>query len=133
MARLDQLRIDRKKAASGVWIGYALGIELKIARIGNPNYVLKLAALASGIRPDLRGLANSTIMQDLVKQSIAETVLVGWKNLTDDEDKPIKYSGKKALEMLKDPELADLYDFIVEFSTNMENFRKDRLEAAAKN
>ena len=58
------------------------------------------------------------------KEAIAHTIVLGWRNLEDDNGNSIPYSPEKALEFLKDPEMLDFYNWVLLTANNAELFRK---------
>ena len=60
-------------------------------------------------------------------------MLLGWTGLCDDNGKDIPYSREKAIELLRDPALNDLYDWILAMSANADAFRVDLEEEVVGN
>jgi hypothetical protein len=134
MARIDAVRSDLNKENQGVWVPYQMGIELKVARLGNPAYQQALVTLTEA-RKALLGCMELSDDQraDVQKEAVARTVLLDWRGIEDDEGNPIPYSPDQALLWFRDPELWRLYTFILMVGLEEERFRKSVLEAAAKN
>ena len=100
MAKLSGIRSDVKKSEGGIWTEFESGIEFLIARMGNAKYTKLLAKLSRPHHRKLRGLrgAGGELESNLMKQAVAKTVLIGWKNLDDEKGVEIPYSSEKALE-----------------------------------
>jgi len=128
MAELNSIRIDQKKCNNGIWVDYEGDIKLLIARKPNPQYQDYLHELISN-HPGEISKGND---KDITMQAVAKHILLGWKNLSDD-GKPIKYSPKKALELLRDPSLRDLYEFILISAHDREAYRLEATVKQAKN
>lgn len=65
-------------------------------------------ANSAGLQPHQRTLRTGrfidpAIQDRIVSRAIAKTILLGWKNIDDDEGKPLPYSKEKALEWAEDP------------------------------
>ncbi len=125
MADLNKFRVDAKKSAEGVWTPWLEDIELLIARQGNPKFQEFIQAERSQPK-------RKMTERDEADWAYANTILLGWKNVEID-GKKVPYSPKKAFELLQDPELADFRLFVIVNAQASERFRKEALEAAAKN
>jgi len=77
-------------------------------------------------------LADDRI-EKVTKPAVAKYVLVGWKNIQDEEGNDIPYSVEQSLEFLRDPQLADLYEFVMVVAGNAGNFRAEMMEESAGN
>lgn len=128
MGELNNIRIDIDKSTKGVWFKFVDDIELLIARKPNLQYEAFLVDLIS----QQDGEVAREVDMDLTKQAVANCVLLGWKNLTED-GKPIKYSPKKALELLRDPSLRDFYEFVLIKAHDREAYRLKTKAKQAKN
>ena len=70
---------------------------------------------------------------DVQKEVAAQTILVDWKGVEDDDGQPIPYSSDTALEWFRDKELWRLWNFVFMQSFEEENFRKEQIQDAEKN
>lgn len=131
---INQLRMDSDKEQKGVWFDYIGDIKLKIARTGNPNYRAAMTELNAGDLDVLQIGDTQSKQLDLVQMKIAsKALLVGWQNLTGDDNVEIPYSEEKAFELLSDPELGHLYDFVIVSSSNLERFLQDKEQQESGN
>jgi hypothetical protein len=134
MACIERIKSDLKKESSGVWIPFAEGVELKIARARNPLYLERLQVLVEPHRQSIRDdTMNTDVLGDILKKVRAETILLDWKNIEDKNGNTIPYSSRQALEFFNDPELKELYAFVVITSERAELFRKDFVKESEKN
>lgn len=134
MAKINAIKTDVRKENEGVWVDFVLGIKLLIARARNPKYLALMQRLVDPHRQEIRSNEmDLEVLNDILKQVRAETVLLDWENIEDDKGITIPYSSEKALEFFKDPELKDFYTFVVITSENMENFKKNLVKDAEKN
>lgn len=87
----------------GTEVSYGDGLKLRIAPVGNENYDKSLQNQIGQYRLSNNyptGELPEEVMNSIVRQAVAEGVLVGWTNLTDDDDKPIPYSTQKSRELI---------------------------------
>ena len=133
MADIESIKTDAKKEAEGVWVDFAEGIQLKIARARNPKYAELLRTLVDPVRKDIRNDKLSTDdFADILLEVRAKTVLLDWKNI-EEKGKVVPYSSAKAMEYFKNPELKDFYNFVVAISENSDQYKKGLIEDSAKN
>lgn len=126
MANLTALRVDPVSSEDGIWVPWVEDIELLIARQGSTKfteYIQKHAQDDKKFDDDEKYATNMTY---------AHTILLGWKNIQIDGEE-VLYSPETAYEFLSDPELIDFRNFVIITSASVAAFRKDKLEASAKN
>lgn len=125
--KLSQLTQLNELDINGTIVKYH-GLDLMIAPLGNERYDKALQRIVANYRT-----ANSypsgdippEVMNDSVRQAMAEGVLVGWNHLTDDDDKPIPYSVQKSRELL-----LSNYRFFKDVMVLATNLRNDALRLA---
>jgi len=110
-------------------------IELLIARMGNPAYEKRLGTLKrSDAKKIMRGKnIDTTMLEPMVKEAMANCVLLGWRNLNDENGEEIVYSPEKALQLFNDPSLREFYEFVRDESQDDEAYRLEVKEDQAKN
>jgi hypothetical protein len=122
---------DEHLEEDGVWIDYSSGFRVKIARFGNKKFQ---AYMRGKSRHELREISTGNIESEaaetMIRDGIAQFVLLGWENLLDDNGKPIQYSVERARELLK---TKDFLREIVELSQQRELFQQAKKEMAEKN
>lgn len=135
MVNIYSLAVDHDLEVNGIereWFG----INLRIARMGNPRYDEEIIRLSSEVAMEL-GVDPENIPDDklfeMVKRAAAKCILLGWKNMDDEDGKPIKYSPEKAYEFFTDENLKDMYKFVIMHSKMMENYRRKKVKSSAKN
>jgi len=130
--RFSELKSDKQAEIDGVWTDYAPGFRVKIARMNNPEFEKALRRIR---RPYLRRMRRGEISEDvaemIMRQAVAETILLGWEGLVDDDDKPIIYSKEKALELLS--ESREFFNEVFDMSRDAAIFREELQEEAEKN
>tara|TARA_Y100000310_G_scaffold325188_1_gene388286 strand:+ start:287 stop:691 length:405 start_codon:yes stop_codon:yes gene_type:complete len=134
MAQLKTLRSDSKKESEGVWVEWEHGVSLLVARLNNPAFQARVRKLTQPHQRKIRaGIFDDDDMEKLSVEAMASHVLLGWKHIEDDEGKPLKYSAAKALELLRDPDLRDLYQFVLTQANERDLYRRELLEDSRKN
>lgn len=134
MANIELIKTSIDKENEGVWVDFAEGIELKIARARNPKYAELLRTLVEPRKVEIRkDKLDLKDFADILLEVRAKTVLLDWKNIEDAEGNSVSYSPEKATEYFKNPELKDFYNFVVAISENADQYKKDLIEEAGKN
>jgi len=116
-------RNDNDKVTQGAWRDI-MGGQFLIARAGNENY------LAAQERNGKRSATTPAERQRSLYKSIAEGILLDWREVTDENGKAIPYSVNAAIEVLADN--PDLVSAIMAEANDFENFRREDIEAQAK-
>lgn len=134
MAQLNAIKTDSQKSNDGIWVDFEEGIRLKVARLHNAEYDKYLQRIS---KPYLRKIRTNTlnrdITADLTKQAVAKHILLDWENIEDESGDPIPYSSEKALEFFRDPDLSELYNFVLETADANELYRQELKEDSEKN
>lgn len=126
MARLSSLKADSRKEVEGVWMSWEHGVSLLIARLNNPGFQAHVRkATRSKTKAIRQGSISDEEMERVSLEAIAHHVLLGWKNIEDDDGNPLEYSPETALELLSDPGLRDLYQFVLTQSNERELYRQE--------
>lgn len=110
----------------GTWVEYRGG-EFLIAHAGNLKFQRALNRLQ---RPHRRKLEKNEMdpgdQRKLLIQAIAEGILLDWKGVKDSKGGDVPYSVKMAVTALTNDE--SFREFIMEYSAEMENFRREEIE-----
>lgn len=134
MVKLSLVKTDADLETNGIWVEWELGIRLRIARAGNRAFDTKFQALQE---PYLNGVRANTlpaaVAEELLKEAVAETILLEWGNLEGDDGEPLPYSAQQALEFFNDEALRDLYKFVLVTSQTHSHYRVKLDDDAAKN
>lgn len=134
MANIEKIKTSVEKEVDGVWVDFAMGIQLKIARARNPKYQELLRKLIDPVRVEIRDdKLDIKDFNDIILEVRAKTILLDWKNIEDENGNTIQYSPEKAIEFFKNPELKDFYKFVVTISENADQYKKDLIESSEKN
>lgn len=116
-------RFDNQKAAGGTWCNI-MGGQFLIARAGNENY------MEAQERNGKRKATTVAERQHALYRSIAEGILLDWKEVEDAKGNAIPYSVDAAVEVLSDN--PDLVNQIMVEANDLENFRREDIETQAK-
>ncbi len=134
MAKLSALRSDSRKETEGVWVEWEHGVSLLIARLNNAGFQSRVRVLTAKHTKAIRaGTFPDEEMEDISRTAMAHHVLLGWKNIEDDEGGDLEYSQEKALELLSDPDLRDLYQFVLTQANERDLYRREVQEDSSGN
>lgn len=127
----DQFRLSTKDAEEGVWCEFANGVAFLI-RSSRRQAVRE--ATRTKNKPYARQLqmGNAPLdrIEDNQKQVYAEHCVAGWRGVAESEG---EFSAKRILEVFRDPELSDIWDFCREAADNLKWHADAALEEAEKN
>lgn len=125
---------NKKAETEGIWIDYAEGISMKIARMGGSNteYGNYLAAQLKPYKFQMeKGTLPDSKAREILIDVVARYVLKDWKGVTDSKGKEIEFSAEKAKEVLAEyPELLNDLRIVAE---DHRQFAAETLEETAKN
>lgn len=142
--RLSQIQRDRKRSEGGVWRDFITGEILEaptpkrfcvlVAETNNPRFREQLARQQIHVMRTEDPSGNpeqiNAAWEKARRIAFAEAMLLGWEELTDDNDAPIPYSKEKARELLTNPDYWPLVTRIEDLSGDIEAYRR-RAEAQA--
>lgn len=105
-----------------------------LSRMGGSNKAYS-KALEKGTKPFRRqnqmGMLPEEVIRPIVRKAFCETVLKGWRNVFDENEKPFPYSQQNALKLMED--LPDVYEILQQEAMDISNFRDKAVENEAKN
>ncbi|WP_185982980.1 hypothetical protein [Aureimonas mangrovi] len=113
--KLSALKINATAVEEGAWVDNIPelgGIRLKVRGHGNAHYRRLQSRLieATPRSQRQRGSVDSDVMDQITNKCLAQTVLLDWDGLLDDNDQPIPFSAEAALAYLSDPSLRPFRD-----------------------
>jgi len=130
--KFSELASDGARLTDGVWREFSPGFDVKLKPVGNRDYDLELQRVARKARKGARlGRVDDEALALMTMKATARCVLVGWKGLTDDDDQPIEYSAKTALDLFDKNHR--FYKTIVEMATDLQDDDDDDLQDEAGN
>lgn len=119
---------DEVAESEGRWFPLSKKAKVLVARTGNPNYIkaLRQRMKDNQIDPEDNSDENEKLVTSLVVDTMAETILLGWKGL-EYKGKALEYSKENAGTLL---EVKDFRKRIGNIADSAESFRlKDEEEA----
>lgn len=130
--RFSNLKTNDDKENNGVWVDYASGFKIKIARMGSRRFKEFMAKAGKPhLRKIQRGNLDNDVADTMMKKAIARTILLDWEGLLDDDNQPIPFSEENALKCLE--ESYDFYSEVLQLCQERELFQDEEKEAAGKN
>ena len=133
---------DNNLETKGIVLDYGEGVEIIVARAGGANkkFTKTLARLTKPHRVSIR---NETLSDDatakMLHTAYAETVILGWKGMTQDILSKDEVDATKELAFTKDNIIAvfkalpDLFTDVATMSQNISLYRAEQLEQDAGN
>jgi hypothetical protein len=132
----DSFATSSEAETKGVVLEYpdCGGAEIRIARAGGAN-MRYIKALERASKKHRAQIKNDTLGHELnvriTQEVFAETVVLGWENVTDRAGEPIPFSKANCLQLFKD--LPALWEDIAEQANTLALFREQIREEQAKN
>jgi hypothetical protein len=109
-------------------------ISFKIARAGGSNAAF-IKCREAKLKPHRRmiqmGTMDQGLLENLIMEAFATTVLLGWEGVEDREGKALPFTPTNAIALFRD--LPDLYLDLQEQSLNAMLFRNEVIQADVKN
>jgi len=104
------------------------GNKLTVARSGNTKFKKLFRELMKPFKEEFdSGRMSEAQSNELMIECVSQTILVGWTVFKDVTGKEHEYSHKNAKELLTDD--TDVYDEIIKFSENIDNYLTSTDEA----
>lgn len=121
---------ERSLQEKGVWADYS-GSKFKIAHAGNVQFQRTLNKLQLPYRRQMdRGTMDPAVSKEILCKAMASGLLLDWKSVQNSKGEDVVYSEEFAIMALVNND--DLREFIQDFSTDLENFRSERVENEGK-
>ena len=124
MAKLSKFQQDVTKSEEGTQIDLGDGLIVTVCRIGCKSYN---DSIKKQTAPYQRQIRNKTlddfVFENIMNKAFADTILIDWKGMEDDDGKEIVYSKEKCFEILSNPAYKDLKDTISDLANEAEAFR----------
>lgn len=140
MSLFKQFKTDTNLEQKGIFLEYGTAeengepIRFKIARAGgsNKNFEKTMERLTKGIRRQIANdIAEDEQVLKVMRRVYAESVILGWENVFDQDGKPLTFNVENCIQLFED--LPDLFQDIQAQARTMALFRKANLETAAGN
>lgn len=126
MVRLSALETDKTRENEGVWTTLPNGVRLKVGRSGSERWKEEYAKIhREGTRGYRQGKVPDELLEKVVMEAMARTILLGWENIEDDDGQPIPYSLENARKLLA---VREIRDDVTALSQENELFRAVQIE-----
>lgn len=139
MSLYKSFKTDANLEKSGIELEYGENskgqpILIRIARAGGANsaYNKRLEVLTKPYRRQIQTeTIDNKVLEKIVAQAFAETVVLGWEGVEDEANNELPFSVDNVVKLFND--LPDLYKDIQEQAQKTALFRQEILEADSKN
>lgn len=130
----NALKSDPQREVSGVTIDMGELGKFHVARAGGSNTAFE-KALVAATKPYRRamqiGTMDNKLANEILAKVYAETVLLGWEGVLDENEQPFPFNKVNAQHLLT--VLPELFKLVQQTAEDSALFRLDILEADAKN
>jgi len=121
-----EFKTDKESEVNGIWEDFGDGCEIKIARIGNPNFRKVSTEVRKPYKKQInRGTLSEEKTTNLLIKILAKTIILDWKGLTENDENgkevEIEYNYANCIRVLTD--YPDFREQVVEISTSMEAYK----------
>ena len=101
MDLFEQYATDEVAEVEGRWFPLDKTTKVLVARTGNPNYLKALRQRMKDAQVDVEDNSdeNEKLVSDLIVETMAETILLGWKNVSLKKE-VLEYSKTNAMRVL---------------------------------
>lgn len=124
----DLFETDEDKETEGFVHRITDKISFTLARAGGANKRFQ-KVMEAKTRPYRRQIQDDSmdvdLANELMRETFAETVILGWEGITDKDGKPIKFSPANALKLLN--QMPDLFDELRDAASKQANFRAEQI------
>lgn len=130
--KITEFAIDERLEIEGVWCYIGQGASLLVARDGNPRFMEAMRKKMSTYRTQFQvdNITDEEATAILI-EAIAETILLGWKGIEDDEGKELIYSRENSIKYLT--KYNDFRKLVANLSANNKRYREAIEEEAIDN
>lgn len=139
-ALFKNYKTDKSAEVNGVPVTVGINeddkskINFILARAGGNNKAYG-AALTTKSEPHAQAIAAGALPEELAeeitKEVFVDSVLKGWENVRDADNKPLEFSKENALKLFD--ELPDLFEELALKARKISTFKTANLEVVAKN
>jgi len=114
---------DKDLEEEGKWFDIGGEARIKVARFGNKNHKKSLDKLRAPYKPVILrgGEIPEEANDDIIKRSLAESVLVDWDGLVDEKGEPIPYSPDAAYQAFC--QYSDFLDLVSRLALDASQYR----------
>ena len=132
--KLSDMKIDSAAIEAGVWVRDIPGmgdLAVKVRGLRNADYRRLNASLWGAVPAAKKG--DPAEADRIAVTLLAETILIGWDGLTDDDGTPLPWSTERAVALLSDPDFALFRDAVTWAASTVGDISREAVEDSAKN
>lgn len=120
-------RFDKELQENGKWVDYDGG-KFKVASIASPKFIKGYTALDT----DTENLTEEQSKEFSLKLNtlLAETILLDWEGVVDEDDKEEKYTVEGGIELLEED--AVFASWLLNFTKEVNNYKREAVAKKAK-
>ena len=113
------------EAKAGIELDYGDGVKIRVLRAGGSNLAFQ-KALRDALIKQGRKLSSMTDEESVrgMAEIYADTVILGWEGITDENDEPLSFSKSNVVKVLT--ELPELFRDIQSAAQSVDLFRAER-------
>jgi len=129
-----KFQTNKEAEQKGVVLDYGDGMCIRIARAGGSNIKFEKAVQSKMRKYELQskhGLLEPEQMRTIFREVLAETVVLGWEGVTDENGASMTFTKDNAIKLFTD--LPDLMDDVLEQSRKVALFRSQIQEEESGN
>lgn len=116
---------DNNKVESGVWFELDEDCKFLVASLGSENKAYQ-KALIKVRRPHEKAIRVNALSDEKSRElgltAVCEAILLDWNGVTNEKGETLEYNAENAKKLLTD--LPDLYELILEFAHDNDNYKK---------
>lgn len=115
--------VDKTAAEEGKWLVTSEGVEVKVAKLGNPAFTAEVTRLQKPHLALLRSNSPEAVKMNkkITIEAMAKTILIDWKVESDGE--PVLYTTEVGVDALT--ELHEFYGDVSDLSASRANFKPE--------
>lgn len=116
--------VDTKAADEGKWLYTKSGFHVKVAKLGNPNFVAEVTRLQKPHLALLRSPVNTDeLLNKIVTEAMSKTILLDWEASSGGES--IEYTPELGEQYMT--KSSDFKEDVSELSASRDNFRPEEV------
>jgi hypothetical protein len=116
---------------SGAWVEFE-GSEFLVTHMSNVSFQRSVMRKQAPYKSKIdKGSLDPEITRDLMSKAMSESLILDWRNVTDNSGAKIEFNPQLCYKALKNNEA--LRDFISSFAMDLDNFKGEAIDQLGKN